>query len=308
MREDVIRFIEMVSTKSVHNKKQLLCRMGLPKSRYYDWLRRQGRPNLHNGIMPKAHWLLESERQKIVASCRDKTELGYRRLTYMMLDADVVAVSPSSTYRVLKNAGLLRRWNTTKSAKGTGFRQPLKVHEHWHVDISYVNILGTLFFLISVMDGCSRYILHHELRSHMSSYDVEVTVQRAREKFPQARPRLISDNGSQFISKDFKEFIRHSGYSHVRTSVAYPQSNGKLERFHGTIKAEEIRKKSYLSIEDARAHIAGYIDYYNSQRLHSAIYYLTPQDVLLGRVKQRLSERQAKLDRARTIRLNKYAA
>jgi putative transposase len=308
MREDIIRFIEMVSTKSIYSKQELLSLIVLTKSRYYDWQHRQGQPNIHNGVVPKAHWLLDSEREKILSWCRDKSGEGYRRLTYMMLDENIVAVSPSSTYRVLKSAGLLRRWNTRKSSKGNGFRQPLQVHEHWHVDISYMNILGTLFFLISVMDGCSRYILHHELRSHMSGYDVELTIQRAKEKFPQARPRMISDNGAQFISKDFKEFIRHSGFTHVRTSVAYPQSNGKLERFHGIIKSEEIRKKSYLSIEDARSHIAGYIDYYNTKRLHSAIYYLTPQDVLLGRVKERLVERQDKLDWARKIRMKKYAA
>jgi len=307
MREDIIEFIDMVRSKSIYNKQELLSLMALSKSRYYDWLYRQGRPNAHNGIVPKAHWLLDSERQKILSWCRDKTGEGYRRLTYMMLDKDIVAVSPSSTYRVLKGAGLLRRWNTKKTSRGNGFIQPLQVHEHWHVDISYVNILGSVYFLISIMDGKSRYILHHELRSHMSGYDVEITIQLAKEKFPQARPRIISDNGSQFISKDFKEFIRHSGFSHVRTSIAYPQSNGKLERFHGIIKSEEIRKKSYLSIEDARSRIAGYIDYYNTKRLHSAIYYLTPQDVLLGRVKKRLTDRQAKLDSARQNRMKRYA-
>lgn len=171
-----------------------------------------------------------------------------------------------------------------------------------------MNILGTLFFLISVLDGASRYIVHHELRRNMTEYDVQLTLELAKEKYPDARPRIISDNGSQFISKDFKEFIRYSGFSHVRTSIAYPQSNGKLERFHGTIKTESIRKSSYLSIKDAREHIAAYIDYYNTERLHSAIYYLTPEDVMQGRIKSRLEERQDKLDKAREARVRHNAA
>lgn len=308
MRDDILGFIELISQKSRYNKKQILNFLALPKSRYYDWITRQGQPNRHNGLMPKAHWILPLERAVILDYCKDKMDEGYRRLTYMMLDADIAAVSPSSTYRILKEAGYLRRWNPGKSTKGDGFKQPLKPHEHWHVDISYINILGTMFFLISVLDGASRYIVHHELRTNMSGYDVELTIERAKEKFPEARPRIISDNGSQFISKDFKEFIRHSRFTHVRTSVAYPQSNGKLERFHGTIKSEEIRRNSYLSVPDARNRIAQYIDYYNTERLHSAIHYLTPLDVLLGRIKERLDKRQAKLDAARKFRMERYAA
>lgn len=308
MREDIIEFIAMIDKKSHYNKKQLLELLNIPKSRYYDWIKRAGQPNQHNGLIPKSHWLLPEEREAMLNYCKDKLGEGYRRLTYMMLDENIVAVSPSSTYRILKEAGYLRRWNTKKSGKGNGFKQPLKPHEHWHVDISYLNILGSMFFLISVLDGASRYIVHHELRSNMSGYDVELTIQRAKEKFPDARPRIISDNGSQFVSKDFKEFIRHSEFTHVRTSVAYPQSNGKLERFHGTIKQEQIRKSSYLSLEDARSQIADYIDYYNTERLHSAIHYLTPEDVLLGLMKERLEERQAKLDAARETRKRGYAA
>jgi transposase InsO family protein len=249
--------------------------------------------------------LLPEERKRIIEYCRNKPGEGYRRLTYMMLDENIVAVSPSTTYNILKPTGLLNRWNPKKSLKGRGFKQPLCAHEHWHIDISYINILGTLYFLISILDGLSRYIVHHELRANMTEYDVEITMERAKEKYPKARPRIISDNGSQFISKNFKEYIRQSEYTHVRTSVAYPQSNGKLERFHGTIKSEEVRKQSYLSIEDAREHISNYINHYNTERLHSSIYYLTPDDVLNGRTETRLAERQEKLDAAKKHRTTK---
>lgn len=163
--------------------------------------------------------------------------------------------------------------------------------------------LELLYFMTTVLDGRSRYIVHHELRTQMTEYDIEIVTQRAREKFPQARPRIISDNGPQFISKDFKEFIRLAGFKHLRTSPYHPQSNGKIERYHRTIKTEEIRRRAYSSIKDARLQIAGYVHHYNTVRLHSAIWYLTPEDVLKERQEHRLKERQNKLDAARKKRL-----
>ena len=132
----------------------------------------------------------------------------------------------------------------------------------------------------------------------MTETDAELVVQKAREKFPVHFPRIISDNGPQFISKDFKEFIRMQ-MSHVRTSLYYPQSNGKLERFHKSIKSECIRKESILSIEDARKVIERYINVYNSQRLHSAIGWVTPLDKLRGRELEIFEQRDKKLETAR---------
>ena len=170
----------------------------------------------------------------------------------MMLDADVVAVSASSVYRVLKAAGVLDRHNRKPSQKGKGFNQPQRpapslAHRH-----RYLNIGGTFYYMCSVLDGYSRYIVHWEIRETMTEQDVETILQRAREKFPGETPRIISDNGPQFIAKDFKEFIRICGMTHVRTSPYYPQSNGKLERYHRTIKGECIRPGTPLSLEDAR--------------------------------------------------------
>ena len=148
---------------------------------------------------------------------------GYRRLAYMMLDADVVAVSPSSVYRVLKAAGQLAGRRGKPSKKGQGFEQPLRPHEHWHIDISHINICGTFFFLCSILDGYSRFIIHWEIRETMTEAEVETILQRAREQFPGERPRIISDNGPQFIARDFKEFIRICGMTHVRTSPFIPK-------------------------------------------------------------------------------------
>ena len=134
----------------------------------------------------------------------------------------------------------------------------------------------------------------------MTESDIEIILEAAKEKHPAARPRIISDNGPQFIARDFKEFIRISGMTHVRTSPYYPQSNGKLERWHKSLKNECIRPGTPLTQEDARRLIQQYVDHYNTVRLHSAIGFIMPADMLAGRDVYKRQERPVvhALDRA----------
>jgi transposase InsO family protein len=285
--------------------KRFLTWLELGVSKFYDWRERFGKVNEHNSQVPRDTWLEDWERQAIVAYHEQHPLEGYRRLAYMMLDADVVAVSASSVYRVLRAAGLLDRHNTKPSLKGTGFVQPLKAHQHWHVDIAFVNIANTFYFLCSILDGYSRAIVHWEIRPKMEEQDVEVIVQRAREKYPGVNPRIISDNGPQFIAKDFKQFIRLCGMTHVRTSPYYPQSNGKLERFHRTIKGDCLRPACPATLEEAQRHVTRYVAHYNTARLHSAIGYVTPEQKLAGMEQDIFDERDRKLAEARQRRAEK---
>ncbi len=196
----------------------------------------------------------------------------------------------------------MRRWNQKESKKGTGFNQPLKAHNHWHVDVSYLNISSTFYYFCSLLDGYSRSIVHWEIRESMTEQDVEIIIQRAREKHPTAKPRIISDNGPQFIAKEFKTFIKMCGMTHVRTSPYYPQSNGKLERFHQTLKKECIRPKTPLSLENARDEVEKFVNYYNIERLHSSIGYIAPMDKMNGRAQEILDARKHKLMEARKRR------
>jgi putative transposase len=279
--------------------KRLLGWLGLGTSKFHQWRNRYGKANEHNGKIPRDWWLEDWEKQAIVDYHDRHPREGYRCLTFMMLDEDVVAVSPTSVYRVLKKAGRLDRHCWAPSKKGTGFVQPVGPHKHWHLDIAYVNLAGTLYFLISLLDGYSRYIVHWELRENMKEFDTEVVVQRALEKYPGERPRIITDNGPQFISRDFKQFIRLMGLTHVRTSPYYPQSNGKLERWHGSIKRECIRPACPGSLEEALRLVASYVDSYNHVRLHSALGYITPADKLNGLETVIFAERDRKLEEAR---------
>jgi putative transposase len=252
--------------------------------------------------VPRDHWLTDDEKERICSFARANPLEGYRRLAFMMLDADVVACSPASVYRVLKANGLLAGASPVPSKKGTGFVQPLMPHEHWHIDVSYLNIAGTFYFLCSILDGCSRFIVHFEIREKMEEADVETILQRAREAYPDARPRIISDNGPQFIAKDFKEFIRIAGMTHVKTSPYYPQSNGKIERWHKTLKGDCIRINVPLSLDDARRIVSDFTTHYNTVRLHSAIGYVTPKNKLDGKDREIQQERDRKLAEAREQR------
>ena len=302
VRDAVIDFIRIWADKTGLAIDRLLQWLDLSAGKYYDWRQRYGQTNQHNAWVPRDFWLAEWEKQAILDFQEQYPLEGYRRLTYMMMDADIVAVSPSSVFRVLRQAGRLRRWAHTASKKGTGFEQPLAPHEHWHIDIAHINVHGTFYYLCAVLDGASRYIVDWTLRESMREPDVEILLQRARERFPEARPRVISDNGPQFIAKDFKEFIRISGMTHVRTAPYYPQSNGKMERWNQSIKSECIRPGVPLSLADAERLIAQYVEVYNEQRLHSSLGYVTPRAMLEGRRAEIHSERDRKLAQARLNR------
>ena len=301
-RDAVVDFVRRFHTRTELSTRWIIEHLAMAPTQFYRWAERYGRVNTHNGRIPRDHWVTSEERAAILAYHDTHAPEGYRRMTFMMLDADVVAVSPATVYRVLKAAGVLDRWNGTPSTKGTGFVQPLAPHEHWHIDISYVNVAGTFYYLCSILDGATRFLVHWELRERMTTAEVETVIQRAREQYPAAYPRIISDNGPQFVARDFKEFVRVAGMTHVRTSPYYPQSNGKLERYHQTLKVTTIRPKAPGTLEEARRVVSAFVQHYNQQRLHSAIGFIPPADMLAGRAEAIWAARDQKLEAARARR------
>ena len=280
----------------------MLKSLQISSSKYYAWLIRGDTENRHNARIPKAGWLLEEEKQAILAFHDQNLTEGYRRLAWIMNDQGIVAVSPSSVRRVLQQAGRMKSREMHKSRKGKGFDQPLKPHQEWHTDISFIRIGGIFYALCSYLDGFSRVIVHSELRETMKDRDVEIILQRAREKYPDVRPKIITDNGPQFISKDFKAFLSFCQMTQVRTSPYYPQSNGKIERWHKSLKVECIRPGVPLTREHAERMIAAYVEHYNYERLHSAIGYVPPMAKLEGRDGQIWEERKRKLMEAKKKR------
>ena len=302
LRDEVVAFVQKWTDKADWSVSKMLNRLEISRSKYYGWCHRVGQANQHNGRFPRKGWLTPTEKAAIVNYHAICDSVGYRRMSYKMLDETVVAVSPSSVYRVLLENGCLQPKNQSPSKKGTGFDQPTRPHEHWHIDITYLRISGVFYYMTSILDGYSRYIVHWEIRESMREPDIELIIQRAMEKTSATKTRIISDNGPQFIAHDFKQFIRLINFMHVRTSPYYPQSNGKLERWHKTLKQDAIRPKTPLTVEDARSCVSDFVNHYNNKRLHSAIGYITPADMLKGNALKIFATRKEKLQVAREKR------
>ena len=290
----MVDFLRSLSERTELSLRRLVGWLCISRHKFYDWLQRYGKANEHNAKIPRDHWLLPEEKQAILDFHGQHPLDGYRRLTFMMLDADVVACSPTSVYRVLSS--------------GTGFEQPVSVHQHWHIDIAHLNLCGTFYYLCSILDGASRAIVHYEVRERMTELDIECILQRAREKHPDARPRIISDNGPQFIAGEFKDFIRLCGMTHVRTSPYYPQSNGKIERWHRSFKHDAFRPAAPQTLEEAIRVVDDFVQYYNCVRLHSALGYIAPHDFMAGKQQQIWAERDRRLESARALRAQRRAA
>ena len=174
LRDAVVDFVVMWSQKTDIPAIAFIVWLAIVPSKFYDWRHRYGKINEHNNWIPRDFWLEDWEKQAIIAFFHQHPDEGYRRLTFMMLDADVVAVSPSSVYRVLSCAGLLHRWNRKSSSKGDGFKGPCRPHQHWHIDVSYLNIQGVFVmaylknninYLQEIMD--KRFRMRY-IRSHLT--------------------------------------------------------------------------------------------------------------------------------------------
>ena len=302
MRDAVVEFVRRWGTVSGRSDKWLCVRIGIVARRLFEWRRRDGTLNKSGTWIPKSHWLSEAERKAIVAYYLAHPGDGYRRCAYMMVDEDVAYASPATVYRVLCEADAINKSNAKVSLKGTGFVQPNRPHEHWHTDISYVKVGERFYYLVCVLDGYSRYIVNWGLKESMEERDVAIVQQGAVEKYPRSKTRYITDNGKQFTGREFRKFIAYHGLTHVRISPGYPQSNGKLERFHLSIKGEALNRKALVSVEQAKDIIKGYVDYYNNNRLHSAIGYVAPRDRLEGKDVDILKQRDEKMRLARMKR------
>jgi hypothetical protein len=183
------------STETQLPARRVLGGLGLRASKYFDGKQRYGQANEHNTQVPRDHWLEAWEQEAIGDFGRAHPRDGYRRLTFMMLDQDVVAVSPAWVYRVRAKAGCSSRGRRRRPRRGRGSGSRWTRPEHWHTDISSLTICGTCSYLGSVLDGCSRANLQWGIRESMTEREVELVLQKAKEKYPEAKPRVISDNG-----------------------------------------------------------------------------------------------------------------
>ena len=249
--------------------------------------------------------LLPEEEEAVKAYALSHPQDGYRRLAWMMVDEDIAYLSPSSVYRILDRNDLLCRWKPPSAVADHRPEPPKRPHEQWHTDLMYLWIPSRWYFFIAVLDGYSRWIVEWELLLSMTSRDVTDVVHRALEKYPDEHPRIVHDNGTQFTGKDFRSLIKRFTLKQIRIRTRHPESNGRIERFHRSLRQEGLSSKQLQSWFQAREIIADWIKYYNTKRLHAALQYLTPEDWLKGRQQERIAERERKLRSAGNLRYRK---
>jgi transposase InsO family protein len=276
-------------------------RLGLSKARYQAWIGRARRDALADRapIAPARGRILPEEQDAVLAYALAHPKDGYRRLAWQMVDADVAYLSPASVYRILDDADLLYRWKRSSPA-GTPPPRPTRPHERWHTDLMYLRLADSWYFLVTVLDAYSRYVVHWELLTSMRAADVRLVIQEALERTA-AKPQLVTDNGSQFTAAEFKDLVRRFAFEHIRIRTYHPESNGAIERYHRSAR-EALGDQDLENLSAARAIIARWVEHYNTERLHAGLGYLPPAEFYCGDPERRLSERRSKLVQARAHR------
>jgi transposase InsO family protein len=270
---------------------------------YYRWRQRQAQGELEDQKAQPVdlYQALPEEAAAVQRFALEHPRDGYRRLAWMMVDQDVAYLSPSSVYRILDRHQLLCRWKPSRSA-GQKPAPPTRPHQVWHTDLMYLWISGRWYFFMAVLDGFSRFVLHWDLLASMRSAEVVDVVHAALEKHPAVKPRIVHDNGPQFTGKEFRDLIQRFTLEEIRIRVYHPESNGKIERFHGLLRQEGLSDQELKHQLHAQEVIGRWVEHYNQERLHASLNYLTPQDWLLQRQQTRLAERKRKLAAAQKHR------
>lgn len=284
--------------------KDALRLLDMSSSTYYHWkanYKKRGREGLCDKKSgPKVQWnsLLESEKEKVLELARDKPELSSREISYTLTDSEKFSVSESSVYRVLKSEGLIREYDIVSfPAKKEYEYKPGKVNEQWQTDATYLFIQGYgWFYLISVLDDFSRKILSWEICSTNKGEDfvrvIELACVKARVD-PADMPKLVSDRGPALMSEELNEHLDEVGIYHIYAAPYHPQTNGKIERWHKSLKME-VYVHNYDRLDELKKNVGMFISYYNKRRYHESLGNVTPDDVFYGRREEIVTARSEK--------------
>lgn len=289
--------VERSQEQSGQSMNWVLSELGLTRSVYYDWLERQKEGTLADRVVVPRSPLaaLPEEVEATVGYAKAQPREGYRRLTWMMVDGDIAYLTPSTVYRILDRHDLLYRWKSPEPSYGRKVPEATYPNEVWHVDLMYLWVKGRWYFLVSVLDSYSRFIVHWELALSMRAQEVAEIIATALEKVPGKKPRIVRDNGSQFVSKEWREVIRHFELEEIPIRVRHPESNGRIERYHRSVREEAFGDRELEDLYHARDLLRQWVSYYNQERLHSALNYLRPVDYYEGNPETLLAERKRKL-------------
>jgi transposase InsO family protein len=267
---------------------------------YYAWKSRESLQD-KTGTRCRLYELLPEERVAICQFALAYPKIGYRKLTWMMVDRAVVCVGESTVYRVLSEADLLSRWKRSAASSGEYHFRPTGPNQQWHTDVMYVWVLARFYFLVSFVDAYSRYVVHHKLLIDLDGRSVATELEAALETVEGARPRIVHDHGSEFVNRDVAAVIKTHNLIEIKTRPRHPESNGIVERFNGTVRREsdDDYGANYLKAE---ATINELMRHYNEERLHAALGYMTPATWHRGKPDEVRNERARRIAAARAHR------
>jgi len=304
--------------------KWMLDRLGIPRTTFYRWYDRYqtGGPEALEDRSPKpSHvWnrIPDEVRDRVVELALDESELSPRELAVRFTDTNEYFVSESSVYRLLKAMDLITSPAFIVIKAANEFKdKTTAINQLWQTDFTYLKVIGWgWFYLSTILDDYSRYIIAWKLCTNMKTGDVTDTLELALQASGcdqvnvVHKPRLLSDNGSSYISGDLAEWLDDKGMDHVRGAPYHPQTQGKIERWHQTLK-NRILLENYFFPEDLKAQIEAFVDHYNHHRYHESINNLTPADVYFGRGQAILKQRERikrKTIETRRLQHRKFAA
>jgi len=295
---ELIRLVE----QSEWSVRRTLKEIGIHKSTFYNWYKKykeEGRPGLEEKKTSRTNYwnrIPDQIRSAIVKLALDIPELSCRELACRYTDEYQYFVSESSVYRILKSAGLINPPHFDLVVASDKFKdQTKRVNEMWQTDFTYFKIIGWgWYYLSTVMDDYSRFIISWELCSTMKTIDVKNTLDEAI-NHPQVNlnkpPKLLSDNGSCYVSQELGSYLEQYNIKHVRGRPGHPQTQGKIERYHRTMK-NVIKLENYYSPDELRYRLSEFIEYYNNFRYHESIQNLTPADMFYGLDEEKLKRRR----------------
>ena len=310
--EEKIRVLSKVAASPL-SKSRILAEMGIPRRTYYNWVRREQEGSNSNSKKIPWNRVKAEEEKLVIAQARALPELSPRQLAFRLVDEYGIWVSESTAYRILKREGLVRRTEVKGFAAGKEYhRKTRRPNEMWATDCSYLRVVGWgYYYLVTVMDDFSRYILGWELKRDMTASSLIDVVQQAvdftgmSEVPVKGCTSLLSDNDSGYVSRAFGDYLGLVGIKHILASPFHPQTNGKVERYQQTLKGE-INQVPYEMPSELKQAITSFVSYYNHHRYHEALGNVTPADVYFGRRDDILARRKEAKQRALKERREHY--
>lgn len=297
----ILETVQRAQERSEQSTDAILGQLTLSPATYYRWQSRQQEGTLADQVVrvgQRAPLPTPDEVTAVRDFALSHTQMGYKRLSWQMVDEDVAYLRPYQVYRVLKEGDLLRRWRAPSSEPPKRPPEPDHPDQVWHIDLMYLWIAPRWYYLVDILDGYSRFLVHWSLNLTMLADTVTLTVQEALEELTGRRPgepKLVHDHGSQFLSAEWHAFVEGASVTDIQTRVAHPQSNGRLERLHRTHREEGLTEEALEAYHRALEAMTDWSDYYNYRRPHTALKYLCPADYYRGDPEARLLERERKL-------------